>query len=353
MTRYRRLTRADRCHIEKHLSLGKSPSKIADELGFDRSNIYREINRGKVLKGVKGGKRKGEYSAYEAHRRAIDTFRDSRQTAEYRGYKIKGWVEDLIILKLNERWSPEQISNRLFKEKGISISTEAIYKYILSMKKRGSDLYKSLRHAGRRHKRGKTRSRYWELQKRRRRSIDNRPKGATQRRCLGHLERDLMLGKRNTGAVLTIVDRKSRKTLLQKLDTTLSEETNRKTHEKIKASKMICKTMTNDNGHEFGEFWKLEKLIQAKVFFSHPLCPWERGTVENTIGLVRQFIPKGFDLREITDEHLRNIEMRLNSRPRKSLGYRTPDEYISGKSEQLIKKKKIAPYPPEYYEQFY
>jgi IS30 family transposase len=87
--------------------------------------------------------------------------------------------------------------------------------------------------------------------------------------------------------------------------------------------------MTNDNGHEFGEFWKLEEMIRAKVYFSPPLCPWERGTVENTIGLLRQYIPKGFE------------------------GYRTPNEFTSGKLQRLIKQKKIEVLPPEYYEQFY
>jgi IS30 family transposase len=318
-----------------------------------RSSIYREIQRGTIRKGVPGGIRKGEYSSREAQRRAISIFKDSRQTCYYRGYKIRGWVEDQIILKLNERWSPEQIVNRIRIEKGISISTEAIYKYIFSMKKRGAEFHKLLRHAGRRPKRAKFRSRYWELQVQRRRSVDDRPKGANQRRTIGHLERDLMLGKRGTGAVLTIVDRRSRKTFLKKLDSTLCSEANQKTHEKIEASRINCKTMTNDNGHEFGEFWKLEEQIKAKVFFTHPLCPWERGTVENTIGLVRQFIPKGSDLREITEENLEKIERLLNSRPRKSLGYKTPDEFIERKLKQLMTKKRIASMSPEDYERFY
>jgi transposase, IS30 family len=353
MTKYRRLTRSDRCHIERSLSLGKRVSRIADDLGLGRSSIYREIRRGSILKGVRGGKKKGEYSSLEAHRRAISTYRDSRQTCYYRGSKIKGWVEDLIVLKLHERWSPEQIASRLRMEKGISISTEAIYKYILSMKKRGAKLHKLLRHAGRRPKRVKFRSRYWELQKQRRRSVDDRPPEANERGSTGHLERDLMLGKRGTGAVLTIVDRRSRKTFLKKLKSTTCLETNQKTQEKIQASQINCKTMTNDNGHEFGEFWELEKLINAKVYFTHPLCPWERGTVENTIGLVRQFIPKGSDLTEITEDDLVEIETILNSRPRKSLGFRTPNEFATGKFRQLITKKRIALPPPEYYEQFY
>jgi IS30 family transposase len=322
-------------------------------MGFHRSSVYREIKRGTIRKGVTGGKKKGEYSAREAQRRAIEVFRDSRQGPYYRGYKIKDWIEDQIILKLNEYWSPEQISHRLKLEHGVSISAEAIYKYIFSMQRRGCEFHKLLRHYGRRRKRTKRRSRYWELQKHRRRSIDSRPVEATERLENGHLERDLMLGKRGTGAVLAIVDRKTKQTLLQKLESSGSSEANQKTYEKITSSKLKCLSMTNDNGPEFGEFWKLEPLIGAKVYFSHPLCPWERGTVENTIGLLRQYIPKGSDLTHLTDEDLKQIEKYLDSRPRKSLGFLTPNEIATGKMRKLIPKKRIEIQPPEYYEQFY
>jgi IS30 family transposase len=162
-----------------------------------------------------------------------------------------------------------------------------------------------------------------------------------------------MLGKRGTGAVLAIVDRKTKQTLLQKLESSGSSEANQKTYEKITSSKLKCLSMTNDNGPEFGEFWKLEPLIGAKVYFSHPLCPWERGTVENTIGLLRQYIPKGSDLTHLTDEDLKQIEKYLDSRPRKSLGFLTPNEIATGKMRKLIPKKRIEIQPPEYYEQFY
>jgi IS30 family transposase len=353
MRKYRRLTRADRCHIEQALSLGKSPNRIANETGFHRSSIYREIKRGTIKRGVTGGKKKGEYSAREAQRRAIDVFRESRQGLDYRGYKIKGWVEDQIILKLNQCWSPEQISHRLKLEHKISISAEAIYKYIFSMQRRGFELHKRLRHSGRRRKRTKRRSRYWELQKHRRRSIDLRPLEAAERLENGHLERDLMLGKRGTGAVLAIVDRRTRQTLLKKLETSESSEANRKTYETIKNSKLKCVSMTNDNGPEFGEFWKLEPMLEAKIYFSHPLCPWERGTVENTIGLLRQYIPKGSDLTQLTDEELKQIEKELDNRPRKGLGFLTPSEFAMGKMRRLIPKKRIEIKPPEYYEQHY
>ncbi len=354
MEKYRRLTRADRYQIERYLAAGKRIQWISDELGFHRSSIYREMVRGKIRKGVPGGKKKGEYSALEAHRRFIEVFRDSRIGIEYRGYKIKGWIEDQIAIKLNEGWSPEQISNRLKMEKGISISHEAIYKFILSCKKRGGELHKCLRLYRKRKRRFKRRNRYWELQFKRRKSIEDRPEEANKRIEQGHWERDLMLGKRKSGGgVLTIVDRQSHYTLLKRLQTTLASETNTKTAISIKSSKLPCITLTNDNGHEFGEFWNLEKELNVPIYFTHPLCPWERGTVENTIGLLRQFIPKGTDLNQITDKDISELQKTINSRPRKTLGFKTPHEFVTGKRQKLITQKRIEEPPPEYYEQFY
>jgi IS30 family transposase len=246
-------------------------------------------------------------------------------------------------------------------EKGIKISTEGIYKFILSCKKRGEELHKFLRRYRRRQRRFKRRSRYWELQIQRRKSIDIRPKEANERLEQGHWERDLMLGKRRTGAVLTIVDRKSQYTLLKKLNTTLAAETNTSTAEKLKPCNntrkqlvlLPCLTVTNDNGHEFGEFWNLEKELGAPVYFTHALCPWERGSVENTIGLLRQFIPKGTDLSKLTEQDIEELEFTINSRPRKSLGFKTPYEIVTGKTQKLIKQRKIEDPGPEYYEQFY
>lgn len=353
MSKYRRLTRFDRYQIEKELSCGRSVRRISDKLGFHRSSIYREIRMGTIRKGVRGYTPKGDYSAREAHRRFLSTFHDARRGCFYRGHKIKGWVEDQIRIKLSEGWSPEQIANRMRLEKQICISNEAIYKFILSSKKRGEHLHKFLRHYGRRKKRFKRRNRYWELQYQRRKSIDDRPEEANRRLELGHWERDLMLGKRHSGALLTMVDRKSQYTLLEKLQTTFAAETNRKTAIGIKKSKLSCITMTNDNGHEFGEFWDLENELKVPVYFTHALCPWERGTVENTIGLLRQFIPKGSDMSKVTAAEISVLENAMNSRPRKSLGYKTPLEIVTGQTQNLIEEKEIEDDPMEYYDQYY
>ncbi len=353
MERYRRITRKDRYQIQRFLTAGKSICWISIALGFHRSSIYREKSRGIVVQNVSTNTTaKGDYSAYKAHCNAHDK-RVLRRGTSYKGYKIKGWVEDQIRMKISLGWSPEQISNRLRIEKNISISTEGIYKFILSCKRRHEDLHKYLRRYRRRQRRFKRRSRYWELQYQRRKSIDDRPIEANERQRVGHWERDLMLGKRGSGAILTIVDRKTQYTLLERLKTTFAHETNLATAKAIKRSNLKCNTITNDNGHEFGEFWVLEKTINAPVYFTHALCPWERGTVENTIGLLRQFIPKGSKINELTNAQIVELERTVNSRPRKKLKFKTPIEITTGKNQKLITQKRLVPPPPEYYEQYY
>jgi len=354
MEKYRRITRRDRYQIQKYLALEKSIIWIANRLGFHRSTIYREKLRGTVvLERRTNTTRKGEYSALKAQRDAISISSNARLGCFYRGSKIKGWVEDQIRMKLSEGLSPEQISYRLKMEKNVSISTEGIYKFILSCKKRNEDLHQFLRRHRRRQRRFKRRNRYWEMQYKRRKSIDDRPFAANERTQFGHWERDLMLGKRGTGALLTIVDRKSQYTLLERVSSTFAREVNSATAAAMMRTKLPCKSITNDNGHEFGEFWNLEESLKTKIYFTHPLCPWERGTVENTIGLLRQFIPKGSDLKDLNDESIKELEQTINSRPRKKLGFKTPMEILTGKRQKIFTQKRFAPFSTEYYEQFY
>lgn len=354
MNKYRRITRYDRYQIQQYLAAGKTKKWISLKLGFHRSSIYREVRRGTVIKNVPTNlTAKGEYSAYKAQAESQQQYYQKHHNIDRTRYKIKGWVEDQIRIKIIEGWSPEQIAYRLRIEKRISLSTEAIYKYILSCKKRGDELHKYLRLYRKRKRRFKRHNRYWELQYQRRKSIENRPVEANKRLNEGHWERDLMEGRRKSGAILTAVDRKTKFTLLQRVRNKFANEVNIKTAEMIRKSKLNCLTITNDNGHEFGEFWNLETSLNVPIYFTHPLCPWERGTVENTIGLLRQFIPKGTDLNQITDEEIRELQDEINSRPRKSLGFKTPKEVVTGKEQRLIKRKRLEPLPPEYYEQFY
>ena len=160
-----------------------------------------------------------------------------------------------------------------------------------------------------------------------------------------------MEGKRSTPAMLTIVDRKSRFTLIKKLNSKKSDEVNSATLKLMK--KYLCKSMTNDNGVEFGKFWKLETKLKSKVYYCRPMSPWERGTVENTIGLMRQVFKKGEDYSSIKNKEIKLIQDLLNHRPRKILNYKTPYEVMYSKKTNLIFKKELPIRPVEDYEEFY
>jgi transposase, IS30 family len=355
MERYRRITQRDRYQIQKYLTAKKKIIWIAMKLGFNRSTIYREKKRGTVVKKNSRTNQTpfGEYSAYKAQEDFKSQNYIRKNWLERKRPKIHGWIEDQIRLQIINRLSPEQISARMKMDQNVKISPEAIYKYLPAGKKTGDELYKQLRRYRRCRRRFKRKSRYWEMQKRRRKSIDDRPKEAKLRKKTGHWERDLMLGKRNSGAVLVIVDRKTHFTLLKKVLDTRAETVNHATEIALRKSKQKYKTITNDNGHEFGEFWNLEEKIKIPVYFCHPLCPWERGTVENTIGLLRQYIPKGSDLSEWQQEDIKTLQTTINSRPRESLRFKTPLEVLNGKTQKIITRKRLDYPPPEYYEQFY
>lgn len=324
---YQHLTRRQRYIIEDLRELGKNLAFIAKELGVNRSTICREIKRNSNSRG--GYKAKGAQSSAESRRPRI---------MEY-PRKICGPLEELVIQKLQAGWSPEQISGRLKYEGKTSVSSEGIYRYVLMDRKSGGHLYKLLRRHGRKQRRGYRRSRYW-IKIERRRFIDDRMQEANARTELGHWERDLLHGNRNGPAVLTIVDRKSRFTLLEKVANRTHQESQKQTLQAFKRTGMICKSLTNDNGPEFGAFHELEQNLGANVYFTHPYCSWERGTNENTNGLLRQYLPKKCSYRSLKDHHLRDLEQRLNQRPRKTLNYQTPEEIHFAKRTKLIKGKR-------------
>jgi IS30 family transposase len=324
---YHHLTLRERYIIQELRGLEKSLSFIAAELGVNKATVSREVKRNSNTKGDYRALGAQGYS--EARRRHI---------VEY-PRKIKGALQELVIQKLEEGWSPEQITGRLKLEGKESVSVEGIYRYILMDRKCGGNLYKFLRRHGRKPRRGYRRNRHW-IKIERRRFIDERGTAANERTATGHWERDLVHGLRGGPAVLSIVDRKSRYTLLEKVQNQLSQESAAKTEKAFRRTKLKCKSLTNDNGPEFGAFHHLEKTLRAKIYFTHPYCSWERGTNENTNGLLRQYLPKNRSYRKLTDDYLRKIEEKLNQRPRKTLGFRTPEEIHFTKKTKLIKGKK-------------
>jgi IS30 family transposase len=320
--RYRQLTPKERYQIQTMLGLRYSPRFIALHLCRHKSTIWREIrrNRAKIYYCA-------ERAARLTHQRRLEKGRRSR--------KIRGWLKRLVETKLRLSWSPEQISGRLRVERRIRISHETIYQHVIRDAKAKGTLRYCLRFGGYKHHRCK-KSKVGELSRRRRKWIDQRPAEANLRSENGHWERDLVEGKRGSAALLTIVDRRSRFTRLRWIERSSSEVVAAQTASALAPYALVNKTVTNDNGHEFQQPKALETKLGVDVFFTEPSSPWQRGTVENTNGLVRQYFPKRTNLETYPRWAPRAIEETLNHRPRKTLRYRTPYEIFFGRKLSLL-----------------
>lgn len=320
MKGYHQLTQRQRFIIQDLRDLGKNLTEIAKELGVHRSTISREIKRNSNCK--------GGYRALGA-----ETYRKGRRVDKYdRHRKIAGVLEEVIIEKLGQAWSPEQISGRLKLEGKWSISHESIYRWIYNI---APEFKAALRHRCRRRRGLKKRRR--GLEKKPRKFINLRSEAANQRTELGHWERDLLEGRRSGPSLLVANDRKSRLTKIKRVFSHNSSEVSEATTNLLKNE--ITTTLTNDNGVEFGEYEKLEKELSIPVYFCQPYTSWQRGTVENTNGLIRQFYPKRSDFWQINDEEIKYIELNLNNRPRKTHGFKTPYEIHYSKQTKLIKEE--------------
>jgi IS30 family transposase len=308
--------------IQKGLDKGKRYSAIADEIGCHRSTIGREVKR--------NGNEKGGYNWRGAQVRSsgnrVRLFECSR--------KIEGPLEELVIQFLRVGLSPDQISNRLKLENAKwSVSHETIYRWIYNI----APAYKKcLRWKSR--LRQKRAGRYRRgLHKLARKMIDERPEAANRRNHPGHWERDLLEGRRPGPALLVIQDRKTRLTKIKKVHTKHCDEVNKATVEALRGH--TVHSMTNDNGVEFGGHLALERELRAPVYYCHAYTSWERGSVENTNGLLRQFFPKHTDFSKVTDEEIQALERTINMRPRKTLGYRSPIEVHEAKVLRLVRSE--------------
>lgn len=327
MKGYSHLNQVHRCIIEWGFRKGKTQTEIADMCGVHRATISRELKRHTAVK-------TGVYNAIGAHGVSL-----SRKLS-WINYtrKIKGPLEEVIIEKLNEKWSPEQISGRLKEEGKQSVCHESIYRWLYRIADR-PELKQILRRFRSRNRRGKKRqNKYLSIE--RRKYIDKRPVSVESRKVKGHWERDLLLGKREGHSLLTLVERKTRYTLIKKVPSRRCEVVNTITANLINTkSELEFKTITNDNGGEFGQPSQLEKLANVKIYFNYPHSPWQRGSIENLNGLLRQYYPKAIDLNQIKDKEISMVEYALNHRPRKNLGFKTPHEVMFKIKEKLFKSR--------------
>ena len=287
---------------------GFSQKAIADELGRNSSTICRELKRNTGKKG---------YRPKQAHEMAI-----AREANKPKSKKVSA----ALLFKINEKlqldWSPEQIFGYYQNQGEKMLSHESIYQYIWRDKAEGGLLYKHLRRAckskkvyGKRDLRGHIKNRV---------SIDERPPEVNERKEFGHWEIDLMVGSHHKGFLVTAVERKTKHTLVgfsQKKD---ADSVKKELISMFKPIKECVKTITADNGKEFAEHEAVARVIEAGYYFAHPYRSCERGLNENTNGLIRQYFPKGKDLRGVTKNELQKIMSRLNNRPRKTLDYKLP-----------------------------
>lgn len=308
---YTHLTQEERYQIHSLHRQDVSITQIADELGRAPSTISRELRRNASGRGYK-----------PAHAQALAQSRQS-QRRNAKEFGSCDWA--LVDLYLRLELSPQQISVRLKLEKRLSISAECIYQHAYADKTRGGDLVAHLRcqkvrrkrYASGYERRGILRNRV---------GIECRPAVVNAKTRIGDWEGDTVVGKDHKGVLVTLVERKSRYTLSCPLPSKHSAGVTQAIVDLLRPHRRVCKTLTFDNGKEFAEHEFIARCLSAKVYFAHPYCSWERGLNENTNGLLRQYFPKGTNLRNITQGQVDEAVYKLNHRPRKCLGYRTPHE---------------------------
>lgn len=314
------LTQEDRYHIYALKKVGKNQTEIANEIEKDKSTISRELRRNTGNRG---------YRPNQAHELACIR-REEASTP------LKMTVELMIIIThyLEEKWSPEQISGWLLKNNNIRISHESIYQFILADKKSGGTLWTHLRWQKKRKKRYGTKSHDRRGQIKNKVSIEKRPKIVDKKIRIGDWEGDLVIGKNHKKALVTLVDRKSKKVKIAKVESKNAVVVRTAICNLLKNETVF--TTTLDNGKEFTQHELIAKKLAIKVYFAHPYSSWERGLNENTNGLIRQYFSKGSSFENITDEDVQFAEDALNNRPRKTLGFCTPNEIYSGKKRTRV-----------------
>lgn len=314
---YSHLTREERYHISALKKSGLSHRKIATQIGKHRSTIDREVKR---LTTPKGGK----YSPSKAHKKYLA----GRQSKQEWNPIIKNYV----LEKLGLFWSPEQISGRLKQDHpSLSISHEAIYRFIWKDKKNGGKLYENLLHSRKKYaKRGAKKKKRSLIPNRT--DISQRPEIVEEKTRLGDFEGDLVIGASGSGALVTLVDRTSKLIKIGFISTKEAYPVRCKIQEMMHPLSDQIKTITFDNGREFSDHAAIASALDAEIYFATPYHSWERGLSEHTNGLIRKFFPKKMPFQDVSEENIQRVENLLNNRPRKVLNFKTPNEVFFSNS---------------------
>ena len=308
---YLHLTCEQRCQIYALLQSGHPQAHIARKIGVDPSTISRELGRNTGARG---------YRFKQAHQKATQR----RKEASDKPRKMTPDLVELIEQKLmQEQWSPDQISGRLAKDGVAFISHERIYQHVWKDKKAGGKLYLHLRHGSKKYNKRKGKNSGRGLIPNRV-DIGQRPPIVAAKSRIGDWEADTIIGANHKGAVMSHVERKSKYTKLAKLRDKSADSVVQACARVLLPLADRIKTITYDNGKEFASHVEIATSLGSLSYFAKPYHSWERGLNEHTNGLFRQYFPKGSDLSIVSDTDVQRVEDKLNSRPRKILGYRTP-----------------------------
>lgn len=311
---YHQLTREERYLMARGLSSGASLRAIARELVRDVSTISRERRRNAEASD-------GRYRYEKADSYARARRRRCRQGTQYEEHEV-----ELVQRLMREKWSPEQISGRCRLRGWLRISSSTIYRWIRRDRGRGGRLWEQTRRLSRRYRKGyRVKDHRGRLQGKV--PLSQRPKAVQARLEFGHWEGDTVMGRDGRHCVLTLVERKTRRVRIIKLRARQVSEVNRALSRELGAGgRLVIKSLTFDNGTEFHGYAELHKRYGTSFYFAAPYHSWERGTNENTNGLIRQYLPKGSCFKSLTQKQCDAIEKALNDRPRKTLAFSTPME---------------------------
>jgi len=302
---YKHLSQAERYQIHALMKAGHDQSQIAKLLDRHKSTISRELSRNTGSRG---------YRPKQACEISADRAQNSRNAPT-----VEPWVREAACALLCIQWSPEQIASQL------PISHETVYQHVYADKAQGGTLWKHLRCQKQKRKRyASGRDRRGQIPNRR--PLSERPLHIEARRQVGHWECDTVIGASHKGAVVTMVERKSGYAVMAKVEKKTSELVSSAIVDKLQPMAARVKTLTFDNGKEFAGHAHIDQQLQSTAYFARPFASWERGSNENLNGLLRQYVPKKRAMSTVTDEEIRMIQNRLNNRPRKRLGFKTPAE---------------------------
>ena len=302
---------------------GKMQSQIVERLGRSKSTISRELRRNRSRNG---------YWAVAAQGRAQRRRSERPWVAKFEQSEVRRYVQE----RLRQRWSPDQIAGRSHSDfphdRRRQISQQTIYHWIRAEEAVGKHWQRYLRRLGRKRPEWENRGRIRASV-----SIEGRPAVVDRRSRFGDWEGDTIVGANRRGGAVTLVERKSGYLLLGKVPNLQAATVRQAAAQRYQSTPAVLrKTLTLDNGKEFAEHERLAIETELKIFFARPYCAWQRGTNENTNGLIRQFFPKGTDLAGIPEHRFTKVQQLLNDRPRKRLGYRTPNEVLASRLKVAI-----------------